>query len=54
MMCAIVAVLGLMALSLYLSIGHRPRALAAVFAFALGFAARMALDVYKRQAVCFP
>lgn len=43
MMCAIVAVLGLMALSLYLSIGHRPRALAAVFAFALGFAARMAL-----------
>ncbi|MBQ7886021.1 MAG: hypothetical protein IJ313_03910 [Clostridia bacterium] len=39
-----VAVLGLMALSLYLSIGHRGLSAAAVFAFAIGFAARMALS----------
>lgn len=42
-MFIIVTMLGLMALSLYLSIGHRPLAGAAVFAFAIGFAARMAL-----------
>lgn len=39
-----VCMLGLMALSLYLSIGHRPLAAGAVFAFAIGFAARMALS----------
>lgn len=39
-----VAVLGLMALILYLSIGHRPLTLCAVFAYAIGFAARMALS----------
>lgn len=44
MMTGIVCMLGLMALSLYLSIGHRPLAACAVFAFALGFAARMALS----------
>ena len=44
MVFASVCVLGLMALALYLSIGHRPMALCAVFAYALGFAARMALS----------
>ena len=44
MMVCIVCVLGVMALSLYLSIGHRPLAACAVFALALGFAARMALS----------
>lgn len=39
-----IVLLGLMALALYLSIGHRPMALAPVFAFAIGFAARMALS----------
>ena len=39
-----VTALGLMALALYLSIGHRPLALCAVFAYAVGFAARMALS----------
>ncbi|MGN0775211.1 MAG: DUF6056 family protein [Candidatus Ventricola sp.] len=43
-MFKIIIMLGLMALALYLSIGHRPMSLAAVFAFALGFAARMALS----------
>lgn len=43
MVFASVCVLGLMALALYLSIGHRPMALCAVFAYAIGFAARMAL-----------
>lgn len=43
-MFVLVAVLGLMALSLYVSIGHRPLASVCVFAFALGFAARMALS----------
>ena len=43
MMFAVVMVLGLMALALYLSIGHRPLAACAVFVFALGFAARLAL-----------
>jgi len=42
-MAMLIALLGLMALSLYLSIGHRPLAAVCVFAFALGFAARMAL-----------
>lgn len=44
MVFATVAMLGLMALALYLSIGHRPSALCAVFAYAVGFAARMALS----------
>lgn len=44
MMFVTVCMLGLMALSLYLSIGHRPLAAVSVFAFALGFAARMALS----------
>ncbi|MBR4038948.1 MAG: hypothetical protein IKJ11_02490 [Clostridia bacterium] len=44
MVFASVCVLGLMALALYLSIGHRPMALCAVFAYAMGFAARMALS----------
>ena len=44
MLFASVCVLGLMALALYLSIGHRPLALCAVFAYAMGFAARMALS----------
>lgn len=43
-MFALVAILGLMALSLYVSIGHRPMAAVCVVAFALGFAARMALS----------
>lgn len=43
MMFLIIVMLGLMALSLYLSIGHRPLSAAAAFAFAVGFAARMAL-----------
>ncbi len=42
-MALLIALLGLMALTLYLSIGHRPLAAVCVFAFALGFAARMAL-----------
>jgi len=45
MVFASVCVLGLMALALYLSIGHRPMALMAVFAYAMGFAARMALSL---------
>lgn len=44
MVFASVCVLGLMALALYLSLGHRPMALCAVFAYAMGFAARMALS----------
>lgn len=44
MMFLIVTMLGMMALSLYLSIGHRPLAAVCVFAFAIGFAARMALS----------
>ena len=43
-MFRVILVLGLMALALYLSIGHRPLSLAAVFVFAVGFAARMALS----------
>lgn len=43
-MFALVALLGLMALSLYVSIGHRPLSAVCVFAFALGFGARMALS----------
>lgn len=44
MVFASVMALGLMALALYLSIGHRPLALCAVFVYAVGFAARMALS----------
>lgn len=44
MMFLTVFVLGLMALVLYLSIGHRPLSAAAVMIFAIGFAARMALS----------
>lgn len=44
MMLLIVALLGLMALTPYLSIGHRPLSAVCVFAFAVGFAARMALS----------
>lgn len=44
MMFAVVVILGLMALALYLAIGHRPLAACAVFVFALGFGARMALS----------
>ena len=44
MMFVTVAVLGFMALTLYRSIGHRPLAAVSVFAFAIGFAARMALS----------
>ena len=40
-----VAALGLMALMLYLSLGHRPLAGACVLVFAIGFAARMALSL---------
>ena len=39
-----VAALGLMALMLYVSLGHRPLAGACVLIFAIGFAARMALS----------
>lgn len=42
-MFVLIVLLGLFALSLYLSVGHRPLALCAVFAYAIGFAARMAL-----------
>lgn len=44
MLFVTVALLGLMALMLYVSIGHRPLAAVAVLAFAVGFAARMALS----------
>ena len=44
MMFMTIFVLGLMALALYLSIGHRPLSAAAVMIFAIGFAARMALS----------
>lgn len=44
MMLMIVVLLGLMALTLYLSIGHRPLSAVCVFVFAVGFAARMALS----------
>lgn len=44
MMFITVSALGLMALALYLSIGHRPLSAAAVFVYAVGFAARMALS----------
>lgn len=40
----VIVVLGLMALALYLSIGHRPLAVGAVLAFAVGFAARMTMS----------
>ena len=43
-MFVLIVMLGLLALALYLSIGHRPMALCAVFAYAVGFAARMALS----------
>lgn len=43
-MFVLIVLLGLMALALYLSVGHRPLAICAVFAYALGFAARMALS----------
>ena len=43
MLAATIIVLGMMALSLYLSIGHRPLAAAAVFVFALGFAVRLVM-----------
>lgn len=39
----LICLLGVMALSLYLALGHTPQAAVAVFAFALGFAARMAV-----------
>lgn len=45
MMFLTVAALGLMALMLYLSLGHRPLAGACVLVFAIGFAARMALSL---------
>lgn len=44
MMALTTFALGLMAVSLYLSIGERPLAACAVFVFALGFAARMAMS----------
>lgn len=44
MMAGTVVLLGLMALTLYVSLGHRPAAAACVLVFALGFAARMALS----------
>ena len=44
MMFLTVAALGLMALMLYVSLGHRPLAGACVLIFAIGFAARMALS----------
>lgn len=44
MMALTIMALGAMAVSLYLSIGTRPLAACAVFAFALGFAARMAMS----------
>lgn len=43
-MFVLIVLLGLMALSFYLSLGHRPAAICAVFAYAVGFAARMALS----------
>ncbi len=43
-MGAVICALGVMALSLYLSIGHRPLAIVAVLVFAIGFGARMALS----------
>ena len=43
MLAATIIALGMMALSLYLSIGHRPLAAAAVFVFALGFAVRLVM-----------
>ena len=45
MMFLTVAALGLMALMLYLSLGHRPLAGACVLVFAIGFAACMALSL---------
>ena len=44
-MAALIAALGLMALSPYLSLGHRRASACAAFSFALGFAARMALSL---------
>lgn len=44
-MFVLIVMLGIIALSLYLSVGHRPMALCAVFAYAIGFAARMALSL---------
>ena len=44
-MGALVALLGLIALSPYLSLGHRGSAACAAFAYALGFAARMAVSL---------
>lgn len=44
-MFALVTTLGLSALSLYLSLGHRPAAACAAFAFAVGFASRMAVSL---------
>ena len=44
MMFLTVTALGLMALMLYVSLGHRPLAGACVLIFAIGFAARMALS----------
>jgi len=44
MMFISIMLLGLMALTLYLSIGHRSLSAAAVMVFAIGFAARMALS----------
>lgn len=43
MLAATIVTLGMMALSLYLSIGHRPLAAAAAFIFALGFATRLVM-----------
>ena len=45
MMFLTVTALGLMALMLYVSLGHRPLAGACVLIFAIGFAARMALSL---------
>ena len=44
MMTLATILLGMMTLSLYLSIGDRPLSACAVFVFALGFAARMAVS----------
>jgi len=44
MMFVLIVLLGMMALTLYLSLGHRPLAASAVMIFAIGFAARMVLS----------